>query len=125
MKRFAIALTVFVAAAGAAGAALAQTSIAEQMRRLREQRVGAVSQDGAQTANLDGAALAGAKGCMQCHSGGGPGAAWRDIAARYKYSADDIVRLMERMLDGTVPEHKLMNEEEAKKLVIWILKTQK
>lgn len=162
MRPFAIALTALFAVC-VTGSALAQGSIAEQMRALREQRGGGSSSSpsaGTSTnpspspspagggvpipaptqASLDGAALAEAKSCLSCHAVEETvyGPAYKDIAAKYEYSADDIVRLMGSIRNGSkgawkdnlgvsleMPASTLVNDEEAKKLVVWILKMKK
>ncbi|MBQ9578943.1 MAG: c-type cytochrome [Ottowia sp.] len=108
------------------------------MRLLRERRAGGGDQGAEQTANLDGAALAEAKGCQSCHAVDRVvrGPAYKDVAAVYEYSADDIVMLMESIRNGSKgkwaarlgdslecpAKGNLVSEEEAKKLVTWILK---
>ena len=92
-------------------------------------------------ASLDGSGLAVAKGCISCHAADRVvlGPAFKDIAAAYEYSADNIVALMENVRNGSQgkwaarlgdslecpAKSNLVSEEEAKKLVVWILKMKK
>lgn len=139
MKRFAIALTTLLAAMCVAGSAVAQSSVADQLRALRAQRSGAAAQTSgaaggdAASSGEEGAALAKAKGCLACHGIDTKviGPALKEVAAKYEYSSDDIVKLMESIRHGsqgtwsvgiTMPPNKRVNDEEAQKLATWILK---
>ena len=140
MKRFAIALTTLLAAMCVAGSAVAQSSVADQLRALRAQRGGAAQTSGggaagggAASGTTEGEALAKAKGCLACHGIDTKviGPSFKDVAAKYEYSSDDIVKLMESISHGsqgtwsvgiTMPPNKRVNDEEAQKLATWILK---
>jgi cytochrome c len=79
-------------------------------------------------------ALAKAKNCMTCHKIDAKlvGPAYKDVAAKYK--ASDIPTLTKKVLDGgsgawgqipMAPNKATVSEEEAKKLVTWILSLKK
>ena len=147
MKRFAIALTTLLAAMCVAGSAMAQSSVSDQLRALRERRGGsgstqvqaprAPSPSPAETGEgtqdtAEGAALAKAKGCLACHGIDTKviGPSFKDVATKYEYSSDDIVKLMGSIRHGsqgtwgvsvTMPPNKRVSDEEAQKLATWIL----
>lgn len=148
MKRFAIALTA-LAAACAVSSVMAQASISDQLRALRERRAGGggggapAAATGSPAPNQPQAvgqtqedpemvALAKSKNCLSCHGIDAKviGPSFRDVAAKYEVSSDDVVRLMDSIRNGsqgtwgvslTMPANKRVNELEAKRLAAWIL----
>ena len=148
MKRFAIALTA-LAAICAASSVIAQSSVLDQMRAQRERRAGkpaaatapvaggeqALGQAAGEQALGDAQVMALAKdrNCMSCHGIDEKfiGPTFKEIAAKYEYSVDDIVRLMNSIREGskgvwgtslTMPANQRMSKEEAQRIATWILR---
>ena len=78
-------------------------------------------------------ALAEKSGCFSCHSVQNKivGPAFVDVAAKYRGDADATARLAQKVRDGgkgvwgriPMPPHPDLKEDEARKLVAWVLST--